>query len=110
MGPGYWPGTQKKSLYGTRGLIAARGRGDAIDDAADDEDQATADPPQRRTADTAELAFYHALPSKLWEEVMHDYQLGAILGVAAGDGCLALTAVRHRLPYTVLFSQCATGT
>ena len=39
---------------------------------------------------------------------MRDYQLGAILDVAAGDGSLALTAVRHRLPYTVLFSQSAT--
>ena len=77
-----------------------------IDDDADGEDQATADPPQRRTDDTEELAFYHALPSKFWEEVAHDYQLGAILDVAAGDGSLALTAVRHRLPYTVLFSLC----
>ena len=62
--------------------------------------QATSDPPQRRTDDTEELAFYHALPSKFWEEVVHAYQLGAILDVAAGDGSLALTAVRHRLPYT----------
>jgi len=67
-------------------------------------------PPQLRTDDTEELAFYHALPSKFWEEVVHGYQLGAILDVAAGDGSLALTAVRHRLPYTVLFSQRATGT
>ena len=37
---------QKKSLYGTRGLIPASGRGDVIDDDADDEDQATADPPR----------------------------------------------------------------
>ena len=36
---------QKKSLFGTRGLIAAGGRGDVIDDDADDEGQATADPP-----------------------------------------------------------------
>ena len=91
---------QKKSLYGARGLILAGGRGDVIDDEVDDEDQTAADPPQRRTDDTEELAFYHALPSQFWEEVVHDYQLGAILDVAAGDGCLALTAVRHRLPYT----------
>lgn len=71
-----------------------------IDDEADDEDLTTADPPQRRTDDTEELAFYHALPSKFWEEVVHDFQLGAILDIAAGDGSLALTAVRHRLPYT----------
>ena len=81
-----------------------------IDDDADDEGQATEDPPQLRTDDTEELAFYHALPSKFWEEVVHGYQLGAILDVAAGDGSLALAAVRHRLPYTVLFSQRTTGT
>ena len=39
-------------------------------------------------------------PEKIWEEVVHDFQLGAILDIAAGDGSLALTAVRHRLPYT----------
>ena len=55
-------------------------------------------PPQRRAADTEELAFYHALPSKFWEEVVCDCQLGATLDVAAGDGSLALTAVRRRLP------------
>ena len=81
-----------------------------VDDDADDEGQATEDPPQLRTDDTEELVFYHALPSKLWEEVVHSYQLGTILDVAAGDGSLALTAVRLRLPYTVLFSQRATGT
>ena len=43
---------QKKSLYGTHGLMAAGGRGDVIDDEADDEDLTTADPPQRRTDDT----------------------------------------------------------
>jgi hypothetical protein len=91
---------QKKSLYGARGLIAAGGRGDVIDDEVDDDDQTAAEPPQRRTDDTEELAFYHALPCKFWEEVVHDYQLGAILDVAAGDGGLALTAVRRRLPYT----------
>ena len=57
-------------------------------------------PPQRRTDDAEELAFYHTLPSKFWEEVVRGYQLGASLDVAAGDGSLALTAVRHRLPYT----------
>ena len=31
---------------------------------------------------------------------MHYFQLGAILDIAAGDGSLALTAMRHRLPYT----------
>jgi hypothetical protein len=36
---------QKKSLYGTHGLMAAGGRGDVIDDEADDEDLTTADPP-----------------------------------------------------------------
>ena len=48
------------------------------------------------------MAFYHALPSAFWDEVVHDYQLGAILDVAVGDGSLALTAVRNRIAYTGL--------
>ncbi|MFM7983412.1 MAG: hypothetical protein ACKPKO_29220, partial [Candidatus Fonsibacter sp.] len=35
-----------------------------------------------------------------WDEVIHDYQLGAILDVAVGDGSLALTTVRNRITYT----------
>ena len=56
----------------------------------------------RRTNDTKEMAFYHALPSTFWEEVVYDYQLGAILDIACGDGALALTALRNRIPYTGL--------
>jgi len=79
-----------------------------VNDDVDDEGQAAAEPPlQRRTDDTEELALHHALPSKFWEEVVRDYQLRAILDVAAGDGSLALTAVRHRLPYTgIVFTIC----
>ncbi|MFM7989563.1 MAG: hypothetical protein ACKPKO_60635, partial [Candidatus Fonsibacter sp.] len=58
--------------------------------------------PVRRTDDTKELAFCHALPSTCWEEVIHDYQLGAILDVAVGDGSLALKTVRDRIAYTGL--------
>ena len=32
--------------------------------------------------------------------MVHDYQLGAILDIAVGDGSLALTAVRNRITYT----------
>ena len=35
-----------------------------------------------------------------WDEVVHDYQFGAIMDIAVGDGSLALTAVRHRITYT----------
>jgi len=91
---------EKKRLYGTRGLIAASGKGDVIDDDAEEDDPP--EPRERRTDDTEELTFYHALPGKFWDEVVNDYQLGAILDVAAGDGMLALTAVRNRLPYTGL--------
>ena len=32
--------------------------------------------------------------------MVHDYQLGAILDIAVGDGSLALTAARNRITYT----------
>ena len=86
-------GPDAKSVWHPR-LDGRKWEGDVIDDEAEDDDLTTAEPPQRRTDDTEELAFYHALPSKLWEEVRHDFQLGAILDIAAGDGSLALTAVR----------------
>ncbi|MFM7980758.1 MAG: hypothetical protein ACKPKO_15705, partial [Candidatus Fonsibacter sp.] len=54
----------------------------------------------RRTNGSSELVFYHALPYTLWDEVVHDYQLGAILDIAAGDVSLALTTVRNRITYT----------
>ncbi|MFM7983105.1 MAG: hypothetical protein ACKPKO_27675, partial [Candidatus Fonsibacter sp.] len=56
--------------------------------------------PVRRTDDTKELAFFHAIPITCWDEVIHDYQVGAILDIAVGDGILALTAVRNRIAYT----------
>jgi hypothetical protein len=97
---------QKKLLYGTRGLIAVGGRGDVVDDGlgedVEDPGVTTAATQNRRTDDTREMAFYHALPSTFWDEVLHDYQLGAILDIAAGDGSLALTAVRNRIAYTGL--------
>ena len=99
---------QKKLLYGTRGLIAVGGRGTVVDDGLGetggvDGPEVTATGAQnRRTDDTREMAFYHALPSTFWDEVLHDYQLGAILDIAVGDGSLALTAVRNRIAYTGL--------
>ena len=98
---------QKKMLYGTRGLIAVGGRGDIVDDGPEDDDApadeaASTVAATRRTDDTQEMAFYHALPSSFWEEVVYDYQLGAILDLACGDGALALTALRNRIPYTGL--------
>ena len=98
---------QKKMLYGTRGLIAVGGRGDVVDDGPDEADDVD-DPsaasasagPIRRTDDSREIAFYHALPPTFWDEIVHNYQLGAILDLAVGDGSLALTSVRNRIAYT----------
>jgi hypothetical protein len=75
-------------------------RGDVVNDIPDDED---ADEPVRRTDETSELAFHHALPSTLWDEIIHAYQLGAMIDIAAGEGSLARhISVRSRIPYTGL--------
>jgi len=55
-------------LYGTRGLIALGGGAAAYAAAAAAEAASTA--ATRRTNDTKEMAFYHALPSTFWEEVV----------------------------------------
>ncbi|MFM7984832.1 MAG: hypothetical protein ACKPKO_36475, partial [Candidatus Fonsibacter sp.] len=70
---------------------------DGPDDTDDTMDQSGAPShiPMRRTGDTKELAFYHALPSTRWDNMIPDYQHGTILGIAVGDVSLALTAVRN---------------
>ena len=96
---------QKKQLYGTSGLVAVGGRGKVVghgpDDADDmiDEAGASLRIPSRRADDAKELAFYHALPSTFWDEVVHDYQLGAILERAVDGGSSALAAARNRITY-----------
>ena len=90
---------EKKLLYGNH-LVQVGGRGDIVDDGPDEEEEATPAVAVRRTDDTREIAFYHAYPKEFWEEVIHDYQLGAVIDLAAGDGTLALQAVRNRIPYT----------
>ena len=95
---------RKKAVYGARGLIAVGGRGEVVDDNDEEsdgaDDAASSSATKRRTDDTRELAFFHALPSTFWEEVLYDYQIGAVIDVAAGDGSLALAALRARIPYT----------
>ena len=89
---------EKKLVYGNH-LIQVGGRGDIVDDGPD-EDEADDTATTRRTDDTREIAFYHAYPKEFWDEVIHDYQLGAVIDLAAGDGTFALQAVRNRIPYT----------
>lgn len=85
-------------------MIAVGGRGEVVDDNDEEsdgaDDAASSSATKRRTDDTRELAFFHALPSIFWEEVLYDYQIGAVIDVAAGDGSLALAALRARIPYT----------
>ena len=82
------------------------GRSDVEDDGPDDADEmidkaggsiAHPGPPDRRHHGTV---FYQDLPSMFWDEVAHDYQLGAIVDIAVGDGSLALTALPNRNTYT----------
>ena len=43
--------------------------------------------------------FYHGHPIKLDEEVVHSYDLEAVIDLSAGNGQLALTCIRQRKPY-----------
>ncbi|MFM7987982.1 MAG: hypothetical protein ACKPKO_52580, partial [Candidatus Fonsibacter sp.] len=70
-----------------------------MDDTTAGQSGAPSHTPMRRTDDTKELAFDHALPST-WDDVIRDYQLSAILDVAVGDGSLELTAERNRITNT----------
>ncbi|MFM7988324.1 MAG: hypothetical protein ACKPKO_54330, partial [Candidatus Fonsibacter sp.] len=93
-------------------LLAGRGRGwgrgkivddgpEYVDDTMDDQTGAPSHIVSvRRTKNTKELAFFHALPNTFWDEVIHDYELSAILDIAVGDGSLARTTVRNQITYT----------
>ena len=98
-------GSERNNSTAKFGLVAVGRRGNVADDGPDDAAEtidktgASSHIPSRRADDAKELAFCHALPSMCWDEVAHDYQLGAILDIAMGDGSLALTAVRNRITY-----------
>ena len=88
--------------------------GDVVDDGPDDAgamiDKACAPlhNPIHRTDNTKGLkCFTTPFPHMLWEEVVHDYQLGAIVDFSVGDGSLALTAARNQITYTgFAFTAC----
>ena len=47
----------------------------------------------------AEPMFWHSTPLKLWEEILFDYNIVAVLDLTPGDGVRALAALRRRIPY-----------
>ena len=54
----------------------------------------------RRTDETVEPVFFHAMPVAFYEELIHAYSLGAVINIGVGDGALALACLRSRIPYT----------
>ena len=55
---------------------------------------------KQRTADMTEPLFFHAMPAEFFEELIHDYSLGAIICIGVGDGAAALACLRHGVPFT----------
>ena len=81
---------EKKNLFKEH-RIAVGGANPA---AADEEKH------QRKRADTErEPVFFHAPPILLCEELLHDYNIAAVLDATAGSGRMAMTCIRRRIPY-----------
>ncbi|MFM7979087.1 MAG: hypothetical protein ACKPKO_07190, partial [Candidatus Fonsibacter sp.] len=96
-------GSEESTIWQKPALLlwGGGGRGEVVDNGPDYVDGTMEDHtiapshivPVRRTDDTKQLAFCHALPRTCLDKVTHDYQPGAILDIAVGDESLALTAV-----------------
>lgn len=54
---------------------------------------------KRKAAVEKEPAFWHARPEKLYRELIHSYQLKAVIDLSPGDGCLARVCTSLRIPY-----------
>ena len=46
----------------------------------------------------SEPVFFHATPTKLWEEIFHCHNVKAVVDLTPGDGAKALAAIRARVP------------
>ena len=91
-----WP--VKKDMYGKNGIIPVGGRAPGDDDESDTE----AAPAAPRTAGTCEPVTWHSMPQLFWQEILFDFQVGAVIDLTPADGALAMAAVHLRIPYTGL--------
>ena len=47
-----------------------------------------------------EPVFYHSMSQHLWAELLYDFGVGAVIDLTAGDGAVAMAALRAGCPYT----------
>ncbi len=52
-----------------------------------------------KTTPCSEPVFFHAAPLVFHEEMLHDYNLAALVDLTPGDGMRALAAIKSRIPY-----------
>ena len=83
----------EKKLVLAGSMIAVGGRAAGGDDDDDDE------PTVRRTDATVEPVFFHTVSPHLWTEVLYDLEVGAVIDLTAGDGAVAMAALRAGCPY-----------
>ena len=82
-----------KKLVMAGSMIPVGGRATGADD--DDDD-----PPARRTDATVEPVFFHSMSPHLWSELLYDFEVGAVIDLTAGDGAVAMAALRAGCAYT----------
>ena len=65
-----------------------------------DPDDDNNEPPTHRTDATMEPVLYHSMSPHLWAELLYDFGVGAVIDLTAGDGAVAMAALRAGCPYT----------
>ena len=59
-------------------------------------------PPPPRNAGTSEPVAWHSMPELVWQEILFDFKVGAVIDLTPADGLLAQAALQARIPYTGL--------
>jgi hypothetical protein len=91
-------------MYGKSGLIPVGGKVLGEDDIESDTEEpgTPTPPPPPRNAGTSEPVAWHSMPELVWQEILFDFKVGAVIDLTLADGQLAQAALQARIPYTGL--------
>ena len=66
---------------------------------ASPQDEQSGNKPVKRTDDTMEPVFFHALPYLIWEDLVLAMNFSSVIDLTCSDGMLALACLKNGLPY-----------
>ena len=91
-------------MYGKKWLGSSRGKVPGEDDIESETEEpgTPTPPPPPRNAGTSEPVAWHSMPGLVWQEILFDFKVGAVIDLTLADGQLAQAALQARIPYTGL--------